>query len=262
MKLFRSLSPEIKVIDAARGVVDYVASDETVDCYREVIRAAGWKFTHFAKNAPFVDSHDYSTVEKMLGKVIDFRVEGRQLVERVQWAVDVPEAKLAQLGFKLTEGGYLKAVSVGFFPLSMASKFGDAGRFAQAAQELGLTPAQLAAVECIHVEQEQIELSACVIGANPNALAKAHDDGLVRDSELDALNFTDEDMDGLHALATAFPSMSPAMQRFADLALAGIPFRKTTKQQPATPADGLDAAGEAERREQAEWLRKFTAATN
>ena len=62
------------------------------------------------KNAPFVDSHDYSTFEKLVGKVIDFRVDARkgQLVNRFQWAVDVPDNQLAQLGWKMTESGYLK----------------------------------------------------------------------------------------------------------------------------------------------------------
>ena len=64
-----------------------------------------------------MDSHDYSTIGKCLGKVIDFRVEGAQLIERVQWAIDVPENQLAQIGWKMTEAGYLKAVSVGFFPV-------------------------------------------------------------------------------------------------------------------------------------------------
>ena len=58
----RTIHPEVRVIDASRGIVDYIASDESLDSYREAIKAAGWKFTRFAKNSPFVDSHDYSTI--------------------------------------------------------------------------------------------------------------------------------------------------------------------------------------------------------
>jgi hypothetical protein len=54
-KLIRTIHPEVKVVDASKGIVDYVASDESVDSYREIIRANGWKFTNFKKNAPFVD---------------------------------------------------------------------------------------------------------------------------------------------------------------------------------------------------------------
>jgi len=54
--LRRILHPETRIIDATKGIVDYVASDETIDSFKEIIRAAGWRFTNFAKNSPFVDS--------------------------------------------------------------------------------------------------------------------------------------------------------------------------------------------------------------
>ncbi|MDR3405125.1 MAG: hypothetical protein P4L99_21705 [Chthoniobacter sp.] len=253
-QLIRTLHPEIRIIDAKAGTVDYVASDETLDCYREIVRASGWQFTHFQKNAPFVDSHDYSCVDKLLGQVIDFRVQGKQLIERVRWAVDVPENKLAQLGWKMTEAGYLKAVSVGFFPVKQASKWGDEKAFVEAVKELGLSAEQAAMAQTIFLAQEQIELSACIIGANPNALAKAHDDGAVRDADLAACGFSDRDMECLHHLAASYPGLSPLMQRVADSTLAAIPFRKS--QQNASPADSPDAAAEARRRD-AEFLRKL-----
>ena len=122
MKLIRTIHPEVRVIDAKAGVVEYIASDESIDCHREIIKAAGWRFDNFRKNAPFVDSHNYDSIECLLGRVTDFRVEGRQLIERVQWAVDVAEQPLARLGFNMTQAGYLKAVSVGFFPVKEVSK--------------------------------------------------------------------------------------------------------------------------------------------
>ena len=101
-KLIRTIHPEIRIVDASKGIVDYIASDETIDSYREVIRADGWRFTMFQKNAPFVDSHNYHCIDKLLGQVIDFHIEGRQLVERVQWAIDVEDNKLAKIGWKMT----------------------------------------------------------------------------------------------------------------------------------------------------------------
>src|SRR5581483_2971902 len=121
-KLIRTIHPEVRVIDRAKGIVDYVASDETLDCYREIIKASGWRFTHFKKNAPFVDSHDYNTIGNLLGKIVDFKVDGKQLIERAQWAID-SNSELAKLGFSLTVGGYLKAVSVGFFPKRTVTKW-------------------------------------------------------------------------------------------------------------------------------------------
>jgi hypothetical protein len=183
--LRRLIHPEVRVVDARLGVVDYVASDESIDSYKEVIRAAGWRFTHFAKNAPLVDSHDYSTIGKCLGKVIDFRVEGARLIERVQWAIDVPENQLAQIGWKMTAAGYLKAVSVGFFPVKYVTPQ-SGGEWTRQLQELGLPPD--AAVRTIYTEQEQVELSCCVVGSNPNALAKAWQAGAINDADIETLS--------------------------------------------------------------------------
>jgi hypothetical protein len=185
-KLIRTIHPEIRVLDSKQGLVEYVASDETLDSYHEVIRANGWRFNHFAKNAPFVDSHEYSRIENMLGKVIDFRVVGKQLVETVKWAIDVAENKVAQLGWKMTEAGYLKAVSVGFWPIKTLTPHSDPKSFNENLKDMGMP--DNAPVRAIYTEQEQIELSAVVIGANPNALAKSYKAGVLSDADLDLIS--------------------------------------------------------------------------
>lgn len=188
-KLVREIHPEVRIVSEADGLVDYVASDESLDSYREIIRATGWRFTHFSKNAPFVDSHDYSTIGRLLGRVEEFRVEGGRLVERVRWAKDVPESPLARFGWKMTVAGFLKAVSVGFYPTRFVSKWdSDQSGFLSQVKELGLSPEAAAQVRTIYLEQEQIELSACIIGANPNALAKAYKAGAITEEDLDTLS--------------------------------------------------------------------------
>jgi len=182
--LRRTLHPETRVLDSRRGLVEYIASDETVDSYREVIRASGWRFNHFAKSSPFVDSHDYATIERQIGKVLDFRIVGKRLVETVQWAKDVAANKLAQLGWAMTEAGFLKAVSVGFWPVK-ALTASDGKVFTEQLRDLGL-PTD-APVRTIYTQQEQIELSAVVIGANPNALARSFKAGVLSDADLDFL---------------------------------------------------------------------------
>ncbi|HWD21073.1 MAG TPA: phage major capsid protein [Verrucomicrobiae bacterium] len=180
--LRRTLHPEVKVLDSRQGLCAYIASDESLDNFSEVIKASGWRFRHFAQNAPFVDSHDYATIEKCVGKVVDFQVQNGRLVETVQWAVDIAENKLAQLGWKMTEAGYLKAVSVGFLPTKcLTPNSGEAWR--SQLRELGLK--DNGRVRAIYTEQEQLELSACIIGANPNAVACAYHDGILRDSDLE-----------------------------------------------------------------------------
>ena len=187
MKLIRTLHPEVRVLDEKRGIVEYIASDETLDSYQEVVRAAGWRFTNFAKNAPFVDSHDYSSIDKLVGKVIEFKVAGKKLVETVQWAVEVAGNLLAQRGFAMTAGGYLKAVSVGFWPIKEAHRWdNDPTAYNQAIADLKMdTLPDEQKPRTIYLAQEQVELSAVIIGANPNALAKAYKAGLLDDAALE-----------------------------------------------------------------------------
>jgi hypothetical protein len=171
--LRRTIHPEVRVIDEKAGTVEYIASDETLDSYNEVIKASGWKFDDFQRNSPFVDSHDYSTIGNCLGKVLDFAVRKKQLVETVQWAIGLePMNELAELGFAMTKAGFLKAVSVGFQPLEYVTPYGDKQAWADACESIGHDPAK---TECrtIYLAQQQKELSACLVGANPAAVAKA-----------------------------------------------------------------------------------------
>jgi HK97 family phage major capsid protein len=184
--LRRLMNTQTRVEDAQKGIVSYTASDQSLDSYNEIIMAVGWRFDQFSRNAPFVDSHDYSSIDKLLGRVIEFKVVGRQLVETVQWAIDVPTNLLAIKGFQMTAAGHLKAVSVGFVPVEFVTKFdSDPSGFQSAVKELNLSTTDANAVRCIYTKQQQKELSACILGANPNALARAYSDGILADSDLD-----------------------------------------------------------------------------
>jgi HK97 family phage major capsid protein len=181
----REIHPQIKVLDADAGLVEYVASNETIDCYREVVMAAGWKFDRFQKNAPFVDSHSYDSIDNLLGKVVSFEVKGGQLIEVVKWAIDVDSNTLAIKGFQMTQAGYLKAVSVGFLPEKIVSRFdSDPSDYNEALEQLDLGDDLAESVRCIYVSQQQTELSACILGANPDALARAYSDNLLEDADL------------------------------------------------------------------------------
>lgn len=197
--LRRELVVEAKVMNEKEGTVEFVASDETLDCYGEIVRANGWLFDHFSKNAPFVDSHDYSTIEKLLGQVAAWRVEKNQLIETVRY--DMEPGSLGLKAFKLVRDGFLKAVSVGFVPVVMVSKYdtNPGGLSAQVA-ELKLDGATAAKLRAVYLKQQQIELSQCVIGANPNALAKAYKAGCL----------SEEDIDQLSALITSPKNVNPA----------------------------------------------------
>jgi hypothetical protein len=219
----REIFPETRVIDAQKGICEYVASDQTLDYSREIIKASGWRFTNFKHNAPFVDSHDYGTVGKLLGKVINFRVEGSKLIEQVQWAIDIPGHTLAQLGWALTSGGYLKSCSVGFYPTSMVSKWDDEKAWTTAIRELALDAETAGKVRCIYLEQEQIELSSCIIGCNPSALLRGYKDGAVSDELMERSGFGQADeFNFLTDAATVFDTAPEQVRSVVRAAMARI----------------------------------------
>lgn len=220
----RTLAAEVRVIDKRQGCVEYIASDETIDSYREVIRAAGWRFTNFSKNAPFVDSHKYESVDCLLGRVIDFRIEGNRLIETVQWAIDaaLPETHLANIGWKLTLAGYLKAVSVGFRPVRMVSKWdNDPTGYIKELRNLGLDKsADTQKPHVIYQEQEQVELSAVIIGANPNALAKALRNGDISRAQFSTLSPVSTKSESRRRIAAIFDDRNTSRAQFSTLSPA------------------------------------------
>lgn len=264
-RLARLLTPEIKVISAVDHTVDYIASDATLDCYNEVLVAKGVKFDRFSKNAPFVDSHDYSTIEKLLGSVIEFGVKSGKVVERVKWAVDV--SPLAALGFKLTESGHLKAVSVGFIPVKYAWR--DQPEFAEMVKELGMDADTVAKCRCIHREWMQIELSACIIGANPSALAKAFHDGALRERDLASIGFAgDREFEFLQLAASVYDAADKVQRMQIDLELQrmyrarhlGAPPSAPKHQQQQHQAPGGDAAAQRQAEQRRAELQELVTA--
>jgi HK97 family phage prohead protease len=146
------LHPEIKATSGtAAPQIDFLASDETVDRYNEVITATGLNLDNYAKNPVFQNSHQYGDIIYTLGKSVAHEVRGGRLFQRIEFAVDVnPVAKIA---YELYRGGFLRAVSVGFIPQEWEEgRPGDGFRRK-------------------FVSQELLELSAVSIPANPNALA-------------------------------------------------------------------------------------------
>ena len=188
MKTFRrEIHPEIRVIDEKNGTVEYIASNQTLDSYNEIVLADGARFNRLAKNAPFVDSHQYDSIDNLLGRIVDFKVTGKQVIETVKWAIDVPTNIAAIKGFAMTAAGYLKAVSIGFMPTRVFTKWdNDPNPFMECLKELGVQAGT--DVRVIYKEWEQIELSACVIGANPDAVARAYKAGILDDAWLERIS--------------------------------------------------------------------------
>lgn len=150
--------------EADAPVIEFVASDDTLDRYDEVIVAQGWELTNYQRNPVFQNSHKYGDVIFTLGKALATSIRGNALVQRIEFAVAInPVAKLA---YELYKGGFLNAVSVGFIPL----EWEDGG---------GAT-----AYRRKFIKQELLELSAVSIPANPNALQNAVQCGAVDRGDL------------------------------------------------------------------------------
>ncbi|MBK1884106.1 hypothetical protein JIN85_16925 [Luteolibacter pohnpeiensis] len=266
-QLRRSFHVTARILSEADGTVEYIASDATLDSYNEVVLPSGWLFDHFEKNAPFVNSHNYWSIEDLLGRVQAARVENGQLIERVQWAKDIAENKLAVLGWKMTVGGFLKAVSVGFRSVE-SCRPGDTGwNGAVTAAALSAEHAQ----QCrrIFTKQQQLELSACILGANPSAVAKAYSEQCITDADLSAVGFDDDDLQFLTIAgkATERDDLDDISRALISREMGRITGKRQTQlqrtkrtpnsQSPGKPDGGETASRQAAAR--ADFLRQLSA---
>jgi HK97 family phage prohead protease len=178
--------------EGGTAVLHFVASDESLDRYNEIISASGWKLDNYKRNPVFQNAHQYGDVIFTLGKALTTEVRtvaGRKaLHQTIQFACDInPMAKIA---YGLYKGKFLNAVSVGFVPL----------RWEDGSQEDGYTRKYL--------EQELLEVSAVGIPANPNALALGLKSGAIEKSDL-------RDLSELIHLTLDRPTRSPNLLQIA-----------------------------------------------
>ncbi len=149
------------------AILDFRASDGTLDRYQEVIDARGWKLANYQKNPVFQDSHRYDSVTDTIGRALTTEIRDGALVQRIEFAVDANP--LAKVAYQLYKGGFLNAVSVGFRPLKWED--GKAGE----------------AYRRKYIEQELLEVSAVSIPCNPNALMLGYKSGAIERRDIKAL---------------------------------------------------------------------------
>jgi len=146
-----------------KRVLDFVGSDETVDRAGDVIRVAGWQLGEFRRNPVILLNHDYQGLP--VGQALEVkqeRHEGRPVLRFSVLFADAATYPLADTVFRLYQGGYMRATSVGFIPLE-AEKLSDEER-----ESLGLKP-----YGNVFSKQSLLELSMVTVPANPNALELA-----------------------------------------------------------------------------------------
>lgn len=135
--------------DKTKGL-DFVLSDATPDRYDDIILTAGWKLENFVKNPIALFAHAGSFP---IGSWKNVRVEENALRGTLVLAKEGTSDRIDEIR-KLVDADILKAVSVGFTPISYEERKGDT---------YGL----------VYTEQELVECSLVSVPANPNALLLA-----------------------------------------------------------------------------------------
>lgn len=168
----------VRSIDEKNRTITFVASTETKDRYKDIIRVSGWKLDNYRKNPVFLWAHNAR--EFPIGKTVEIWTESNPpaLVHRVQFA-DKATYEKADTAFRLYRGGYLNAVSVGFAPLEQPKRILDENGEPTGGLEF--------------TSQELLELSGVNIPANASALARAHRRGVISDAESNALSAESDD---------------------------------------------------------------------
>ena len=150
----------IKSVDSKARTMRFVASDESVDRYGDIIRASGWQLNNFRKNPVLLFAHD--SRQPPVGQVPSIEVVGTELIADCLFRPE-GDSQLSDDVWRAVEGGFLRAASVGFTPTGPVNQLVDG-----AGNVTGYE----------FTSQELLELSVVPVPANPQALAVAKSLGI------------------------------------------------------------------------------------
>jgi HK97 family phage prohead protease len=150
----------IKAVDSKARTMRFVASDESVDRYGDIIRASGWQLDNFRRNPVLLFAHNSS--QPPVGQVPSIEVVGTELVADCLFRPE-GDSQLSDDVWRAVEGGFLRAVSVGFTPTGPVNQLVD--------ENGNWTGYEF-------TSQELLELSVVPVPANPQALAVAKSLGI------------------------------------------------------------------------------------
>jgi len=136
------------------GTYTFVASDESVDSYGDIVRADKWDLKRYRSNPIVLFGHDNSNPIGLSTKVW---VDGKKLMHTIKFA-DEGTSDFIDTVRKLTAQKILRAVSVGFKPKAEPVPIMEKGVWTGGYEFVG---------------QELLEISLVSIPANPNALSLA-----------------------------------------------------------------------------------------
>jgi HK97 family phage prohead protease len=144
---------ELKAV--ADGEYEFVASDESVDRYGDIVAIDGWELANYKRNPVVLYQHQNSSPVGISKKVW---IEDKQLKARIKLADEGTSPFIDSLR-KLMDQKILRAVSVGFMPTVDPVYIRD--------------PKNEYITGYKFVGQELLEISIVTVPANANALAIA-----------------------------------------------------------------------------------------
>lgn len=135
-------------------IFDVIFSTADEDRHGDIVMQ-DFDLKFFKKNPVFLDSHNYNSIEHIIGKVKNPSTESGKLKGQVEFAMMNPKGVLAEA---MASAGFLNATSIGFIP----KLFDDAGNI---------------------VKSELLEISAVSVPANARALFEKMADEVTKDIE-------------------------------------------------------------------------------
>ena len=112
----------IKAVDSKARTMRFVASDESVDRYGDIIRASGWQLDNFRKNPVLLFAHN--SRQPPVGQVPSIEVVGTELIADCLFRPE-GDSQLSDDVWRAVEGGFLRAASVGFSPTGPINQLVD-----------------------------------------------------------------------------------------------------------------------------------------
>ena len=194
----RGFTEALRAVSEDERTATFVASDETVDRYGDIVSVDGWDLKNFRRNPVFLWMHSQY---QPIGNVQKIGVEDGKLLATVRF-FDAGDNKTADDLWKLVKKKKLRAVSVGF------TVKGDEDIEAIRDENESITGFRF-------LRQELLELSLVSVPANPNALQVARSMGLPEDLIHQALPLD----------ALVHEEQVKARQRLARLRLGAIQSR-------------------------------------
>jgi HK97 family phage prohead protease len=157
--VFRIGLEPVEDVDGKPRTKRFCFSDESVDRMGDTISVNGWDLSDFTKNPVALWAHDSSAPP--IGRASNVGVVGRRLMGDIEFA-DAATYEFADTVYRLVDGRFIRAVSVGFLPVRYKFVEND--------------PTRGFGVDFL--EQILLEISVCPVPANPNALGEARAKGI------------------------------------------------------------------------------------